>query len=77
MFDRKNFKESRTAKALESRSAQVGTDVFFWAALGSIAGSAYLKMKGREQTSLFVGQWAPTFLTIGVYNKLVKLFGSD
>ena len=26
---------------------------------------------------LFVGQWAPTFLILGLYNKLVKLLGSD
>jgi hypothetical protein len=24
-----------------------------------------------------VGQWAPTFLILGVYNKLVKQLGSD
>ncbi len=27
--------------------------------------------------SLFVGQWAPTFLLLGVYNKLVKTLGSQ
>jgi hypothetical protein len=26
---------------------------------------------------LFVGQWAPAFLILGVYNKLVKQHGSD
>ena len=25
----------------------------------------------------FVGQWAPTFLILGLYNKLVKQLGSD
>jgi len=24
-----------------------------------------------------VGQWAPTFLVLGIYNKLVKQLGSD
>jgi hypothetical protein len=27
--------------------------------------------------SLFVGQWAPTFLLFGVYNKIVKVAGSE
>jgi hypothetical protein len=25
------------------------------------------------QLSLFVGQWAPTFLMLGLYNKMMKL----
>jgi hypothetical protein len=31
----------------------------------------------KKEESLFVGQWAPTFLILGVYNKLVKQLGSD
>ena len=30
-----------------------------------------------EQVSNFVGQWAPTLLILGLYNKLVKQLGSD
>jgi hypothetical protein len=26
---------------------------------------------------MFVGQWAPTVLILGLYNKLVKQLGSD
>jgi hypothetical protein len=36
-----------------------------------------LKLLGREHVSLFVGQWAPTLLILGLYNKLVKQLGSD
>jgi hypothetical protein len=32
---------------------------------------------GRKHESLFVGQWAAPFLILGIYNKLVKLHGSD
>jgi len=32
---------------------------------------------GRERDAVFVGQWAPTFLLLGVYNKIVKVAGSD
>ena len=31
----------------------------------------------RREDGLFVGQWAAPFLLIGVYNKLVKVAGSD
>ena len=36
-----------------------------------------LRVMGDEKKSLFVGQWAPTFLILGLYNKLVKVAGSD
>jgi hypothetical protein len=32
---------------------------------------------GHQHVSLFVGQWAPTFLILGLYNKIVKELGSD
>ena len=32
---------------------------------------------GNRQPSVFVGQWAPTLLILGLYNKLVKQLGSD
>jgi len=34
-------------------------------------------MLGRKDASVFVGQWAPTLLILGLYNKLVKQLGSD
>jgi hypothetical protein len=34
-------------------------------------------MMGNKDASLFVGQWAPTLLILGLYNKLVKQLGSD
>jgi hypothetical protein len=39
--------------------------------------SALLKIIGKDQWALFVGQWAPAFLIMGVYNKMVKQHGSD
>jgi len=39
--------------------------------------SATLQMMGKRHVSLFIGQWAPTLLICGVYNKLVKQLGSD
>jgi hypothetical protein len=29
---------------------------------------------GRREDAMFVGQWAPTLLLLGLYNKIVKQF---
>jgi hypothetical protein len=42
-----------------------------------MAAAAALHFTGKKPASVFVGQWAPTLLILGVYNKLVKQLGSD
>ena len=69
--------EGIVARTIEQQTAKLPSDTFLWLAAGSIAGSATLKMMGRDRDALFVGQWAPTFLILGLYNKLVKVAGSD
>jgi len=32
---------------------------------------------GRKNLANFVGQWVPTILIVGLYNKLVKVEGSE
>lgn len=71
------FTEGPIAKAIEQRTARLPSDTFLWLALGSIGASATFQMLGKKETSNFVGQWAPTFLILGLYNKLVKVMGSD
>jgi hypothetical protein len=36
-----------------------------------------LAVAGKGKAATFVGQWAPTLLILGVYNKIVKIEGSD
>jgi hypothetical protein len=69
--------EGRVAKAIEEQTAKLPSDTFLWLAGGSIAASLTLKIIGRDKDAQFVGQWAPTFLILGLYNKLVKVAGSD
>jgi hypothetical protein len=69
--------EGQVAKAIESQTAKLPSDTFLWMAVGAMAASASLQMMGNKNVSLFVGQWAPTFLIFGLYNKLVKQLGSD
>ena|SRR3979409_2617738 len=40
---------------------------------GAVVGAAVLKVMGRDTSANFVGQWAPTLLMLGLYNKMVKL----
>lgn len=69
--------EGPVAEAIEEQTAKLPSDLFLWAALGSIAISLGFKLAGKNDKALFVGQWPPTFLILGLYNKLVKLEGSD
>ena len=65
------------ARTLEEQTAKLPSDVWLWAAFGSMGVSLLMQLSGKKEQSLFVGQWAAPFLLIGVYNKLVKLGGSD
>ena len=69
--------EGRIAKTIEDQTSKLSSDVFLWMAIGAMTASATLQLMGNKQVSLFIGQWAPTFLIFGVYNKLVKQLGSD
>lgn len=69
--------EGQVARAIEQRTAQMPSDWFLWAAGGSVVLSLCLRVMDRPHDALFVGQWAPTFLILGLYNKIVKLLGSD
>lgn len=70
-------KEGPVASAIEEQTAKLPSDLFLWAALGSMAVSATLQALRHQKVSLFVGQWAAPFLLLGLYNKLVKLEGHD
>jgi hypothetical protein len=69
--------EGKVATAIEEQTAKLPSDLFLWAALGSMAASLTLKCMAKKHTALFVGQWAAPFLLLGIYNKLVKLEGHD
>lgn len=69
--------EGSIARTIEQQTAKLPSDTFLWAALGSIGASALLRMMGKKNASLFVGDWVAPMLLFGVYNKIVKLQGSD
>jgi hypothetical protein len=69
--------EGTLARAIEQQTAKLPSDVFLWAALGSIGTSAIFRLFGKKHASLFVGDWVAPLLLFGVYNKIVKTQGSD
>jgi hypothetical protein len=69
--------EGPIARGLEQQTAKLPSDLFLWAAVGSILASLLFKAINKHHDSTFIGQWAPTFLLLGIYNKLVKQHGSD
>lgn len=74
---RLEHREGPVARSIEQQTAKLPSDLFLWAALASIATSLVFQLTGDEKKANFVGHWAPTFLTLGIYNKLVKLHGSE
>ncbi len=72
-----DHKEGPVAKTIEEQTAKLPSDLFLWAALGSMALSLGLKIAKEDHKALFVGQWTAPFLLFGLYNKLVKLEGHD
>jgi hypothetical protein len=69
--------EGTVARTIEQQTAKLPSDIYLWAAGGSIVTSAILQLTGKPKASLFVGQWVAPFLLLGVYNKIVKVAGSD
>lgn len=63
-------KEDSRMHMVERQANRVPVDIFLWAAAASIVGSLALKAAGEDKTSLFVGQWAPTLVALGLYSKL-------
>jgi hypothetical protein len=69
--------EGEVTGIVESQTAKIPSGVFLGAAVGSMAVSAVLKASGKEDWAQFIAHWAPAFLILGLYNKMVKQNGTD
>jgi len=69
--------EGAVTKQIEAVTTRIPSVTFLSAALASIGIAAILQTLGRKSDAQFVGQWVPTILILGLYNKLVKLEGSE
>ena len=69
--------EGKTTKMIEKTTSEIPSVTFLAVAGGAMVGSMVLKLLGRDTTANFVGQWVPTILMLGIYNKIVKVLGSE
>jgi hypothetical protein len=76
-WGRQDHSEGTVARSIEQQTAKLPSDMFLWAALTAMGTSAALQLSGKKQVSNFIGEWVPTLLIFGLYNKMVKLLGSD
>lgn len=73
----RNKKEGKVAKEIEDYTAEIPSDAYLWTAFGVMGVSLTLKIIQKNNLALFVGQWAAPILLMGVYNKIVKVEGSE
>jgi hypothetical protein len=69
--------EDQFTKSVEQYTAAIPSSAYLGIAVGAMALSLICQMTGRGKWGSFIAQWVPTWLIIGVYNKLVKLEGHD
>ena len=73
---REEHAEDQVTRILEHQAAKVPSDFFLFAAFATMALAVVLELTGRSRLSRFVGMWPPALLTMGTYNKLVKMMGT-
>lgn len=69
--------EGTITRSIERYTSQAPSGFYLSLAVGCMGTSALLHLAGRKHDALFVGQWVPTILIMGLYNKLVRVEGSD
>ncbi len=69
--------EGKVTSLIERQTAKVPSMVYLNLAFASIAASVTIAASTRKaEWANFVGLWAPAFMLIGIYNKLVKQHSS-
>ena len=74
---RSSQSEDEFTKSLEKYTAAIPSTGYLAVAMGAIGLSLACQVTGRGRWGNFIAQWVPTWLIIGIYNKLVELEGHD
>src|SRR5918999_1502181 len=69
--------EDEFTKTIEEYTSAIPSTAYLGVALGAMALSLMLHLNGQGKWGNFIAQWVPTWLIIGLYNKLVKVEGHD
>jgi hypothetical protein len=60
------------AGEFQEQIEKLPSSFYYWAVIGSIAGSALLLLMGKSRLAMFVGLWPPTLLNLGLFNKILR-----
>jgi hypothetical protein len=69
--------EDELTKTVEKYTASIPSSAYLAVAIGAMAFSLLCQISGRGKWGNFVAQWVPTWLIIGLFNKVVKQEGHD
>jgi hypothetical protein len=69
--------EGELTKTIEQYTAAIPSSTYLAVAVGAMAVSLVAQLTGRGKWGNFIAQWVPTWLLLGVYNKIVKTEGHD
>lgn len=70
-------REGEFTKQVERYTAAIPSSSYLAVAVAAMAASLVFQIGGRGKWGNFLAQWVPTWLIIGLYNKMVKLEGHD
>ncbi len=69
--------EDEFTKTIEKYTASIPSSAYLAVAVGAMGFSLFCQLVGRGKWCNFIAQWVPTWLIIGLYNKVVKQEGHD
>ena len=70
-------REDEITKTIERYTAAIPSSVYLAVGVGAAMLSLGAQITGGGKWGNFIAQWVPTWLMIGLYNKMVKLEGHD
>jgi hypothetical protein len=73
---REEHAESTLTRLIEHQAAKLPSDIFLFSAMAAMAAAVAFEIAGNSRMSRFLGMWPPALLTMGMYNKLIKIMGT-
>jgi hypothetical protein len=70
-------REGELTRRIEEYTAGIPSSAYLAIAVGAMMASLAFQVAGRGKWGNFIAQWVPTWLILGLYNKVVKLEGHD
>jgi hypothetical protein len=71
------LREDEVTKTIERYTAAIPSSMYLVIGVAAMAVSLTAQLAGRGKWGNFIAQWVPTWLIIGLYNKMVKQEGHD